>query len=91
MNKIISILKIIWNILCYLILLILSNVNKILISLLEPNLKDEFDNMRKELDSMKKQINSTKEELDSISDFIEGNSIVVNSDIKEINDKLNKI
>jgi hypothetical protein len=86
MYLIINLLVIMWN-LCGFLLLVFA------IYTLYNNIKKigEIFNVKNHLLEMKKEINTIKEDLDEIKSFIDGNCIVVNGLIKEINNKINNL
>ena len=51
----------------------------------------EIFNVKNHLLEMKKEINTIKEDLDEIKSFIDGNCIVVNGLINEMNNKINNL
>jgi uncharacterized protein YlzI (FlbEa/FlbD family) len=75
-----------WN-LCGFLLLVFA------IYTLYNNIKKlgEIFNVKNNLLEMKKEINTIKEDLDEIKSFIDGNCIVVNGLIKEMNNKINNL
>jgi len=86
MYSIINLLVIMWN-LCGFLLLVFA------IYTLYNNIKKlgEIFNVKNNLLEMKKEINTIKEDLDEIKSFIDGNCIVVNGLIKEMNNKINNL
>jgi hypothetical protein len=52
-----------------------------------------YNNFKKIIDifNIKEEIDNIKEELDNIKSFIDGNSIVVNSIIKKVNDRIDNL
>ena len=85
MYSIINLLVIMWN-LCGFLLLVFA------IYTLYNNIKKIGDifNVKNDLLEMKKEIDTIKEDLDEIKSFTDGNSMVVNSLIKEMNDKIDR-